>query len=549
MSVASYTRGCHLLNHDDVIGTRRVSYILYMPLPHYQLWQKEWGGALELYPVSVNQDGQSEPDPIPAKSISPSWNQFIFFQVQPGKSFHAVEEVVVSEDDSGKARLSISGWFHAPQEGEEGYVAEAPSTQIKSSREQLVCSVSLFYFRKSNHGSKKSSFTAFKPYTSLHPESLPDAALSNDDVAFLTEFLNPVYLQPRTMRALAARFVEESSLELHSFLNHALAEVLEPRLRDLDIRDGLGEGRPLRIPPHTSGMVRAWSLKGPPHKWRYCVLNGLNENTKKVEIVSPRAHASSVEEIMRSLQNELFPSAAFRAWLAIVTRLMPMKYAVEARRFRPGLDYTLATSEDKDARLDVVLGLTPPVRDPPDSSEEEDDPQRTGSRQFPRKLGREANRGWAMAEWGGWECYMAPHNEEDDPAIYRSGSQKNEGTSRTVPSSLSGTSTSTSMSPSKAKVVEPDCCFRSLSPSHSSSNSIHSLENGDLSAGDSSDGFEEEDSTLLTVQPGYNRLLLVLRDERVMRFVKYVSAAAEGSRWDICGEYEVGMLEEQEQDA
>jgi len=60
---------------------------------------------------------------------------------------------------------------------------------------------------------------------------------------------------------------------------------------------------------------------------------------------------------------------------------------------------------------------------------------------------------------------------------------------------------------------------------------------------DSSDG-EEEDSTLLTVQPGYNRLLLVLRDERVMRFVKYVSAAAEGSRWDVCGEYEVGVVQE-----
>lgn len=55
----------------------------------------------------------------------------------------------------------------------------------------------------------------------------------------------------------------------------------------------------------------------------------------------------------------------------------------------------------------------------------------------------------------------------------------------------------------------------------------------------------EEDSTLLSVQPGFNRLLLVLRDERVMRFVKYVSAAAEGSRWDVCAEYEVGMVQEE----
>jgi len=54
---------------------------------------------------------------------------------------------------------------------------------------------------------------------------------------------------------------------------------------------------------------------------------------------------------------------------------------------------------------------------------------------------------------------------------------------------------------------------------------------------------DDDDATLLTVHPGFNRLLLVLRDEGVMRFVKYVSAAAEGSRWDVCGEYEVGMIE------
>jgi len=56
---------------------------------------------------------------------------------------------------------------------------------------------------------------------------------------------------------------------------------------------------------------------------------------------------------------------------------------------------------------------------------------------------------------------------------------------------------------------------------------------------------DEAESTLLAAQPGFNKLLLVLRDEGVMRFVKYVSAAAPGSRWDICGEYEVGMVEEE----
>ena len=64
---------------------------------------------------------------------------------------------------------------------------------------------------------------------------------------------------------------------------------------------------------------------------------------------------------------------------------------------------------------------------------------------------------------------------------------------------------------------------------------------------DEDEGAEDDDGTLLTVQPGFNRLLLVLRDEGVMRFVKYVSAAAQGSRWDICGEYEVGAVQEEDE--
>jgi prolyl 3-hydroxylase /prolyl 3,4-dihydroxylase len=137
VKVNTYKKGCHLLNHDDVIGTRRVSYILYMPLPHFQMWQPSWGGALELYPVKEGANGALEPEPIPSKSIPPSWNQFIFFEVQPGRSFHSVEEVVVGDGEDGRQRLSISGWFHAAQPGEEGYEPEPPQV-LQSSREQLV---------------------------------------------------------------------------------------------------------------------------------------------------------------------------------------------------------------------------------------------------------------------------------------------------------------------------------------------------------------------------------------------------------------------------
>ena len=103
---------------------------------------------------------------------------------------------------------------------------------------------------------------------------------------------------------------------------------------------------------------------------------------------------------------------------------------------------------------------------------------------------------------------MAPHEEEDDPAVYRSGSAKKK----------NGSNGTNGNGESKEEPME------------------------DVEEEDDED--DEDDGTLLTVQPGFNRLLLVLRDEGVMRFVKYVSAAAEGSRWDICGEFEIGMVQE-----
>ncbi|TBU49352.1 Oxoglutarate and iron-dependent oxygenase degradation C-term-domain-containing protein [Dichomitus squalens] len=482
MSVVSYRKGCHLLNHDDVIGTRRVSYILYMPLPHYQGWQADWGGALELYPVKPGPDGVPEPEPVPEKSVPPVWNQFIFFEIQPGRSFHSVEEVVVGESEDGRQRLSISGWFHAAQPGEEGYAPE-PEPELKSSREQLT-----------------STQTDFKPYPENVDPPLPDEPLSEEHVSFLSEFLNPVYLQARTMKALASRFVEESSLELHSFLCAPLADKLRTGLVEKDDQDGLGPSRATRIPPHTAGSGGAWRIRGPPHKWRYGALRPL-EGTGPKMAVSPRWAHADVDDVIRGLQDELYPSTAFRAWLACVSKLLPVRHAEEARRFRPGLDYTLATSEPSEARLDVVLGLTPQVET------QGAEGAQNGHTNGHVSTEEVAPVGWQTGEWGGWECYMAPHDEEDDPAVYRSGSSKKK-------NEANGTN------------------------GHSASK-----EEGAMQGVEEDEEDDDDDGTLLTVQPGFNRLLLVLRDEGVMHFVKYVSAAAEGSRWDICGEFEIGMIQ------
>lgn len=137
---------------------------------------------------------------------------------------------------------------------------------------------------------------------------------------------------------------------------------------------------------------------------------------------------------------------------------------------------------------------------------------------------------------------MAPHNEEDDPAVYRAGTYKKSAV-------LNGTNGTTNTF-SSDEVVAPTNGVNGHG--HGSPSNGEDHRDGSDEIEDDQEGMEppeeddEEDSTLLTVQPGFNRLLLVLRDERVMRFVKYVSAAADGSRWDVCAEYEVGVVQEEE---
>lgn len=49
-------KGGHLLNHDDVIGTRAVSFIIYLTDPD-EPWSAADGGALELYPLVEDEGG------------------------------------------------------------------------------------------------------------------------------------------------------------------------------------------------------------------------------------------------------------------------------------------------------------------------------------------------------------------------------------------------------------------------------------------------------------------------------------------------------------
>jgi Rps23 Pro-64 3,4-dihydroxylase Tpa1-like proline 4-hydroxylase len=56
-------------------------------------WTEEDGGALELYPV----ESPGIPAVDPTTCVLPAWNSMVFFTVQPGKSFHSVQEIFAED--------------------------------------------------------------------------------------------------------------------------------------------------------------------------------------------------------------------------------------------------------------------------------------------------------------------------------------------------------------------------------------------------------------------------------------------------------------------
>ena len=59
---------------------------------------------------------------------------------------------------------------------------------------------------------------------------------------------------------------------------------------------------------------------------------------------------------------------------------------------------------------------------------------------------------------------------------------------------------------------------------------------------------DEFDGVLLNLVPSWNTLSVALRDPTSLRFTKYLSASAGGSRWDCLLEAEVGAVEEEEEE-
>ncbi|CAD7936239.1 unnamed protein product [Amoebophrya sp. A120] len=541
MSAQAYTQGCHLMCHDDVISTRKITFVLYLDEPDTP-WQAEFGGGMEFY---------TESDPKPCAELFPDFNTFLLFGVEPGKSYHAVREVT----SEAKTRLSLQGWYHVADirhtysyalRNEKAtlqqLVGGADAEKTEAEHAAVVAEVELATTaakRQKENATTASGFGTRKTSNSMLAEHLKkkkaeerevaaaqqriesgdrtsevdeelleeeeeeepsssseDSVVDEDDFddqlientrKHLGNFIHPEYLTKRGMFQLRQYFKENSEVMLTSFLKPEISGMFLDLMRKADEVDGVTNFD--KAVSYTAGEQDGWSTVGPSFLQRYMQydhrsaaamknpcgddagalsnemtsmksMKNIKRKKKNAPANSTAAphdntpHAALGDQLQTQIISHLFNQPAFHAYLRAIVGL-PLRTKVEdndklaqqatpkIRRFRPGLDYTIASLQHcigTHNMLDVCYMLV-------------DDQKNTS---FP----------WDSEEVGGFESYVEADDDETDE---------------------------------KAEVY---------------------LDNA-------------EDGPLLNIPASNNALSLVLRDKKTLSFLKFLSKSAPSSRVDV----------------
>jgi hypothetical protein len=320
-------------------------------------WSAEDGGALELYPVVA----PGTPAVDPTECLLPAWNSMAFFTVQPGRSFHSVQEVFAKD----KPRLSISGWYHA---------AEPPAGSEHATLTQLHTR------RSGGDGGVDDDVRDFTPFPSAVAAVVAAAAAADDDkkgkglaaaadeendddddddedddeplgpdeadLEYLADWVNSEYLNPANVAQIREKMEEDSSVQMREFLHPRVAAAIRGSTRVEDETSEVGKGR---VPARAAGVGGGWRAVGPTHKQHYMVYEDGSEGaaaakkaaaaaTKKTakaakaaKAKDPKGKGKNVENVadddehapagslLHALKTELFQSEAFARLLTALT--------------------------------------------------------------------------------------------------------------------------------------------------------------------------------------------------------------------------------------
>eukprot|EP01062_Namystynia_karyoxenos_P038278 TRINITY_DN27785_c0_g1_i1.p1 TRINITY_DN27785_c0_g1~~TRINITY_DN27785_c0_g1_i1.p1 ORF type:complete len:573 (+),score=131.39 TRINITY_DN27785_c0_g1_i1:71-1789(+) len=309
LALQAYSKGGHLLCHDDVIGTRLVSFILYLTDAD---WGAADGGGLELYAADAT---GNLPRPEPERTVLPLRNTMALFRVVPGQSFHAVAETLTDR----APRLSLQGWLHA---------AQAP--QGAGSLASLAVLKGL------------SSGAAAKGFDPLPQGAVPEGGLTDltqADLDALRQWVASEYLTREGWEAVRSRFQKEGSAVLRNFLRPEVAQRVAGHCAAADAAGAPGGG---------------WAVCGPPITQRFLSWSGGGSDAAGREL--------------DGIRGSLFNSVPFARLLSCLTSLTVLGRRSAVRRFRPGSDYTVAHHAllEPDTRLDATLCFTDPGQGAPE---------------------------------------------------------------------------------------------------------------------------------------------------------------------------------------
>ncbi len=280
---------------------------------------------------------------------------------------------------------------------------------------------------------------------------------TEQELDFLLKYLTPTYLTPDTLAELSDLFADESSLRLDTFLSRQFSSRLRAYLEAQESQ---------ALPSSTVEIERQtpWRVARPPHKHRF-----LYQQSRDADDGATNPEKSSSPSPLRELLDDLLPSTAFRKWLAKATGLTLTSYDVLARRFRRGMDYTLATGyEEENSRLEITLGITP-SRGWGDDDEGEGegggdgDGDRHGEKGEGVVSGNDGRRETeAEGEGiksksetvpvGGYEVYMAGDDDDDDSG--HDDAESDHGIP--LPSTLTGSTSTTTQLPNNRPASEAE---------------------------------------------------------------------------------------------
>jgi len=212
MAANVHTTGCHLLAHDDCIGTRAVSYILYFSDEDWEY--EEDGGGLELYDSSGK--GGEKGMVKPVKILNPKFGSMGLFRVVGGETVHAIQEV----KREGGVRMAIQGWYH--QKG------LAEGTQTATLRELKDGDKFGVGIDTGDVGASHLDELVWTDFPKVKYDGAADILeLGEEDRAFLGKYLNPAYLSEEAISTIRGTFQEEFSVQVSSSCWHQVRILLE----------------------------------------------------------------------------------------------------------------------------------------------------------------------------------------------------------------------------------------------------------------------------------------------------------------------------------